>query len=157
MDLKTEALKAINATEKFFNMTTAELTEADSGFRPRPEMMTAAQQVAHAAQVIDWIRVGAFDGAWDMDFEASQRRVNEVSSLAAARATMREAWERLRETTRAASNEELAATMADNPILPGRPRYHAYEALIDHTGHHRGALSVYLRLLGRVPGMPYAE
>ncbi len=29
-------------------------------------------------------------------------------------------------------------------------------AITDHTSHHRGALSVYARLLGKVPAMPYA-
>jgi hypothetical protein len=27
----------------------------------------------------------------------------------------------------------------------------------DHTAHHRGALTVYSRLLGKVPKMPYAD
>jgi len=29
-------------------------------------------------------------------------------------------------------------------------------AIVDHTAHHRGALSVYARLPGKVPMMPYA-
>jgi uncharacterized damage-inducible protein DinB len=27
--------------------------------------------------------------------------------------------------------------------------------MIEHTAHHRGALTVYSRLLGKVPPMPY--
>ncbi len=57
----------------------------------------------------------------------------------------------------ASSDAELAQPMADNPILGARARYNGIEALIDHTGHHRGALAVYARLAGRVPEMPYGD
>lgn len=157
MDLKTEALSEIETTRKFFDRTTRCLAEEDSSFRPRPQMMSTAGQMAHAAQVIDWFREGAFDAVWAMDFAAAQAETDKVESLAAARQWLADAWQRLRERIEAATHEELAATLPDNLILPGRPRYHVVEAIVDHTGHHRGALAVYARLLGRVPEMPYAE
>lgn len=157
MDLKREALSEIDSTRKFFDRTTRCLAEEDSTFRPRPQMMSTAGQMAHAAQVIDWFREGAFDASWNMDFEAAVAETEKVDSLATARKWMADAWQRLRERVEAASQDELAATLPDNPILPGRPRYHVVEAIVDHTGHHRGALAVYARLLGRVPEMPYAE
>ena len=43
------------------------------------------------------------------------------------------------------------------PIMGGLPRLAVFGALTDHTAHHRGALSVYARLLGKVPPMPYME
>jgi len=43
------------ASKEFFERSTRVLDEADSGFRPRDEMMTVAHQVAHAAQTIDWL------------------------------------------------------------------------------------------------------
>lgn len=52
------------------------------------------------------------------------------------------------------SEAELAAPMAENPILSG-PVHHVVAAIVDHTAHHRGALTVYARLRGQVPAMPY--
>lgn len=157
MDLKAEALYEIEATAKFFDRSTRCLTEEDSGFRPTPEMMTVAGQVAHAAQTIDWFREGGLSDNWQMDFEAAAGETAKIDSLATARTWMADAWGRLRQAVEASSNEELAAILPDNPILPGRPRYHTIEGIVDHTGHHRGALSVYARLLGKTPDMPYGE
>jgi uncharacterized damage-inducible protein DinB len=39
--------------------------------------------------------------------------------------------------------------------MGGLPRQCIVGAISDHTAHHRGALGVYARLLGRVPAMPY--
>jgi uncharacterized damage-inducible protein DinB len=41
--------------------------------------------------------------------------------------------------------------------MGGVPRFAITNALTDHTAHHRGALTVYARLLGLVPPMPYMD
>ena len=157
MSLKSEALKEIDSTRRFFARTTRCLGEAEAGFRATPETMTVAQQVAHAAQVVDWFREGAMEDRWDMDFEAAMKVTDGVTSLAEARLWMDNAWERIRTRIEASTDAELDSPMADNPILGVRRRYHVVEALADHTGHHRGALAVYARLAGKVPEMPYAD
>ena len=43
------------------------------------------------------------------------------------------------------------------PIMGGQPRLAIFGALTDHSAHHRGALTVYSRLLGKVPPMPYMD
>ena len=156
-NLKQEALAEIAATRKFFDRTTSVLTEADSGFRATPETMTVAGQVAHAAQSLDWFREGGFEDRWRTDWEAMAAEAARVESLAAARQWLDEAWERLRGAVEAMPESALAEPIAPNPILPERPRYHVIEGLVDHTAHHRGALAVYARLLGKVPPMPYGE
>jgi uncharacterized damage-inducible protein DinB len=157
MQLKTEALQTLDATRRFFDRTTRCLTEADSLFRATPGTWTIATHVAHVAQTLDWFREGCFENRWRMDFEAMIAETATASSLAAERARLAEAWERLRDRVAAATEAELAAPLADNPILPGRPLVHIVEAVVDHTGHHRGALAVCARLAGRVPEMPYAD
>jgi len=157
MQLKTEALMTLDATRRFFDRTTRCLTEADSGFRASPETWTVAAHIAHVAQTLDWFREGCFDDRWRMDFDAMTGETAAATSLAEARAGLAAAWDRLRARIEAASEAELAGTIADNPILPGRPRVHLVDAVVDHTGHHRGALAVYARLAGRVPEMPYAD
>lgn len=157
MNLKAEALGTIAATRKFFDRTTRCLEEGDSTFRPHPATMTAASQVAHAAQVIDWFRAGAFENDWNMDFAAQQAETDTVVSLAAARAKLDGAWTRLAERIERANEAELAAAMPDNPILQSLPRIHVVAAIVDHAAHHRGALAVYARLAGRSPEMPYGD
>ena len=157
MSLKAEALQEIQLTRHFFSRSTRCLTESDSGFRATPETMTVAQQVAHVAQTLDWIREGMFEDRWDMDFEKAIGVTNAVTSLTAARKELDAAWERMSARVEASSDAELTQPMADNPILGTRARYNGIEAMIDHTGHHRGALTVYARLAGRVPEMPYGD
>jgi len=60
MSLAGIAVAELKSTEQFFNRSTRTLSEEHSGARPAPGMMTAAQQVAHAAQTIDLFIEGAF-------------------------------------------------------------------------------------------------
>ena len=55
---QNEFVKQLFASKDFFERSTRVLEEADSEFRPNPEMMTAAQQVAHTAQTLDWFVEG---------------------------------------------------------------------------------------------------
>jgi uncharacterized damage-inducible protein DinB len=41
--------------------------------------------------------------------------------------------------------------------MGGEPRISILFGILEHTAHHRGALSVYTRLCGKVPLMPYME
>ena len=157
MNLRAEALHDLAATRKFFERTTRCLDESDSTFRAHPATMSIASHVAHTAQVADWFRAGAFDGVWDMDFPRLQAETDAASSLAAARAAFDAAWNALTARVETASEEELAAPMPDNPILGAVPRCHVISAVVDHTGHHRGALAVYARLAGKTPEMPYGD
>lgn len=157
VDWRAEALAEIAATRRFFDRTTSVLDEADSGFRATPETMTVASQVAHVAQVLDWFREGALHDRWDLDFERQVAATDGVTSLAEARRWLGEAWERLRAEIAELPEEKLFEAVADNPIIPGRPRIHAVAAAVDHCGHHRGSLAVYARLAGKVPPMPYGD
>jgi len=157
MELKAEALATVAATRKFFDRTTRCLEESDSTFHAHAATMSAAAHVAHTAQVVDWFRAGAFDGVWNMDFPTQQAETERVASLAEARRWLDAAWDRLTARLEQSSEDELHAAMPDNPILGTRARFHAVAAIVDHTGHHRGALAVYARLAGRTPEMPYAE
>ncbi len=157
MQLKQEALASIESTRRFFDRSTRALEEGDSAFRASAETMTVAGHVAHVAQTIDWFREGALADRWEMDFEAANAAVARVTSLTAARGDLAAAWDRLRAAIEALPEKKLAEPMAENPILPPKPRFWLVEALVDHTGHHRGALAVYTRLLGKVPPMPYGE
>lgn len=158
MTLAEQALIDIDAAHEYFTRSTRNLTEAHSSLMPAPGMMTAAQQVAHAAQTIDWFMKGAFrPEGFDLDFDAHAKAVEAVTSLAEARAWFDRAFAAAKATIGSMTDEALGAPIAEGPIMGGAPRMAVISAITDHTAHHRGALTVYARLVGVVPPMPYME
>lgn len=148
----------LKSTKQFFDTSTRCLTEDDSSFTPAEGMWTVAQQVAHAAQTIDWFFVGAFrPEGFDMDWDKLGKEVAAVRSLGAARAWLDAAFARAAEALTSRPADEVFGLLPPNPILGEVPRSTIVSAIVDHTAHHRGALTVYSRLLGRVPAMPYME
>jgi uncharacterized damage-inducible protein DinB len=148
----------ILASKDFFERSTSVLDEADSEFRPRDEMMTVAQQVMHTAQTLNWFIDGVTRSAgFDLNFEAAALALKEAKSLTEARATFNEASERACDFLRSKTPEELAQPLPPGPIMGGQPMSDIVWAMLDHNAHHRGALTVYARLLGKTPLMPYGS
>jgi uncharacterized damage-inducible protein DinB len=148
----------VDAIKEYFDRSTRALTEEDSGFAPKEGMYTAAQQVAHVAQTVEWFVDGAFaPGGFPMDWEKMDQEVRAVKSLAEARAWLDRAVAHALAQIDAKSDEEWKSPLPEGPIMGGLPRYLVFGSLNDHTAHHRGALTVYARLLGKVPPMPYME
>lgn len=156
--MKTEIFVAeLKSAQDFFNRSTRCLTEEDSNFAPAPGTWTVAQQVAHAAQTVDWFFEGAFrPEGFAMDFERMGAEVGQVQSLTEARAWLARSFERALADLAGRSPEELREPLPPG-VMEGQPRAAIIGALMDHTAHHRGALTVYARLLGKVPAMPYME
>ena len=146
------------AAHEYFNRSTRALTEAESGFAPAEGMFTAAAQIAHVAQTIEWFVDGAFspDG-FSMDFESMDKQVRTCTSIAAARAWFEKAVAHAHSMIDQHTEEEWLAALPPGPIMGGLPRSTIFGAINDHTAHHRGALTVYARLNGKVPPMPYME
>lgn len=158
MSLAENALTELSAAHEYFTRSTRALTEAQSAFAPAPGMMTAAQQVAHAAHTIDWFMQGAFrPEGFDMDFEGHAQAVNACTSLSAARAWFDKAIETAKQTVATKSDADLMTPLPKDGIMGGAPRMAVFGGITDHTAHHRGALTVYARLQGLVPPMPYME
>lgn len=155
IDLHRVAEESLKQCEAFFARSTSLLAEEHSGFRPSPEMMTVAEQVAHVAISVEWFVEGALGRGFDLDFEAGAREAASFTSLAAARARLERAFANARACWAAASAAELAAPLPENPIMSNKPRFTVLAAIEEHTAHHRGALAVYARLLGLEPLMPY--
>ncbi len=149
-------IEQLDRVEDYFQRGTSNLEESDSELRPTPEMFSAAQQVAHVAQTVDWFMEGAFrPEGFRMDWDAMEAELREFQSLAAAREWLARAFEAARKALGSMTSEELLLPIAEGPIMGGAPRMAAIEAIQDHTAHHRGALGVYTRLAGRTPPMPY--
>jgi len=121
-------------------------------------MMTAAQQVAHAAQTVDWFIEGAFrPEGFSQDWEGQAKVVATHTSLSAARAWFERAIANAKAVIGAKSDADLMAPLPSGPIMGGLPRMAIISSITDHTAHHRGALTVYARLNGVVPPMPYMD
>ncbi len=119
-------------------------------------MMTAAQQIAHAAHTIDWFVEGAFrPEGFDLNFEAQATAYMAVTSIADARAWFERAVAAASTTLGAKTDADLLVLMPPGPVMGGMPRMAILGAITDHTAHHRGALTVYARLNHIVPPMPY--
>lgn len=158
MSLAKSAVAELSSAQEFFNRSTRNLTESLSSYAPAPEMMTVAQHVAHAAQTIDWFIEGAFSPAgFDLNFEEHAKPVMAVTSLDAARAWFEKSVAGASAVLGTKSDEELLAPLPEGPIMGGLPRLAIISAITDHTAHHRGALTVYARLNGIVPPMPYGD
>ena len=147
----------LQMARQFFLTSTSCLTEEDSAYAPKPEMFTVAQQVAHTAQTIDWFIDGAFGNGFDMNFEQIVADIKKFTSLQQARDAFEKAFERAIQTVKGSSDEELTAPLPEGPIMGGAPKAAVISAISEHTAHHRGALTVYSRLLDKVPPMPYGE
>jgi uncharacterized damage-inducible protein DinB len=153
-----EGIKSVLASQReYFNRSTRPLEEQHAGYAPKAEMITVAGQVAHVAQTIEWFFDSAFAGEWRMDFEEMDRQVRSVRSLSEAKAWFERAIDRAIEVAGSHTAEEWAALFPPNPIIGEVPRFAIVGAVTDHTAHHRGALTVYQRLLGLTPLMPYME
>jgi len=155
---KQAMLGEISALAEYFERSTRVLTEDDSNYAPQTGLFTVAQMVAHVAQTIDWFVSGAFEpGGFSMDFESMDKEVRAVTSLDHARVWFGRAVAKAKAVVEAKSEAEWYAPLPPGPIMGGLPRAAILGACTDHTAHHRGALTVYSRLLGKTPPMPYME
>ena len=152
---KTGFAEEVKSLKQFFDKSTKVFGEKDSAFAPKKGVYTVAQHVAHIAQAIDWFIVGAFrKEGFEVDFQKMDREVRKVTSLKKARAWMNKACTKAMKVLSSNSAAEMKKPIT-GPLMTGEPRSAIMVAMTDHTAHHRGALTVYARLLDRVPPMPY--
>lgn len=153
-----QCIQQLRATKEYFDRSTRCLAEQHGQFRPADGMMSAAEQIAHVAQTVDWFIEGASrPEGFDMDFDGHMKAVRATKSLKDARAWLARAFAQAEAWTKAKSPAELAVPLPEGPVMGGVPRFAIFGAIDDHTAHHRGALTVYSRLQGLTPAMPYME
>jgi uncharacterized damage-inducible protein DinB len=149
-------VKELEATRVFFDRSISIFEPKDSTFAPVPGIFTVANQIAHVAQTFDWFMEGAFrPEGFSMDWEKLENGVRAVTTLGDALAWWNRAMDAAIAKTAATSAREFAVLLPEGPIMGGSPRGAIIGALVDHTAHHRGALTVYARLLGKQSPMPY--
>ncbi len=156
MDGKQAA--AMVRREQKYLMNIVRSFKPDHGdFRPVDGMMSVAQQVRHIALTVKWFREGAFGAGFDMDFGKLEAENQRSVALDASVKELEETYSAYAEFLGSLRAAELLAPMPPNAIFWEAPKMAVLSAGADHTAHHRGALSVYLRLLGITPVMVYTE
>ena len=146
----------LKTSHKYMKSTISIFDEDDAGFAPQPELYTVAGHIAHAADSVEWFVEGAFGKGWNLDFDGLIAAARAVETLEEATAWLDRAFEKAIVTFEAASEEDLGGTIPDERIMKGAPRSAIVGPIVDHTAHHRGALTVYARLVGKVAPMPYS-
>ena len=128
------------------------LPEARGQWQPHPKSMTLAQLAAHVTAMIKW--VNATINLTELDFsspEAAQYAPPRFETTAALVETFDANVRAAREAIAGASDADLMAGWTlrngEHKIL-SLPRVAALRSFVmNHHIHHRGQLSVYLRLL----------
>lgn len=157
MTLSPAALVAeLAETHRFFRNTVACFEAADGAFTPVADAYTVAQHIAHVARTVDWfVEAATRDAGFDLDFETHIAEARAVQDLDAALAWLDRSFAAAVSTLQELGPERLAAPLPEGPIMAGAPRAAVVGGIVDHSAHHRGALTVYARLCGRFPAMPY--
>ncbi len=156
--MKEGLLKELDTVKLFFERSTSCLTENDSSFSPKEGMLTIAHQVAHVAQSIDWFVEGMTrPEGFDMNFEVHWVNVKPMTSLTEARAWFSRSIAAAKAAVENMSEEELISPLPKGEVMGGAPKLAVIGAISEHTAHHRGALTVYSRLIGHEPKMPYMD
>ncbi len=155
--MKEGVIGELQTARQFFLNSISCLQEEDSAYAPQAGMYTVAQQVMHTAQSIEWFIDGAFGSSgFDMNFERHIAEAKQCESLDQAIKRFNEAIANAIQTLQNASDADLTTPFpSDSPIMAGIPKMAAISGISDHTAHHRGVLTVYSRLLGKIPQMPY--
>lgn len=156
--IKEGLISQLRTVSAFFQRSSSCLSEEDSSFAPKEGLYPVTNQVAHVAQTIDWFIDGAFrPQGFDMNFEEHIQRALECTSLKTGREWFERAVNNAIEVIGSKSDEDWQQPLPAGPIMGGAPRLAIVSAIADHTAHHRGVLTVYSRLLGKEPLMPYGE
>ncbi|MDJ0522943.1 MAG: DinB family protein [Planctomycetota bacterium] len=145
----------LQAARAFFENTIACFEPEDGSFAPQEGMFTVAQHIAHTAHTIEWFLEGAFrPQGMDLDFAAQEKDVRAIEELEDALAWWNSANDQALEAVAGSAPESWSEPIRGE-LMGGMPRESVIGGIVDHNAHHRGALSVYARLAGREPKMPY--
>ena len=148
----------LRSSQEFFERTMSCLQEEDGTFQPQETAFSTIAQVAHAAQTVDWFMDGITEGkTFSTDFEGLEKELAETKTLQAAKAWFHRSMAMAIQAAEEQPDSFWHSKLPDGPMFAGMPRSFALGGILDHNAHHRGALSVYARLCGHKPAMPYGD
>ena len=126
------------------------------GWQPHEKSMTLGRLAAHVAEIPVWVNRCVEAAAFDFATVPAQRNTypDRAALMAVFEERLANAVAALQSTTDEALNENYTV-LRGNQVLYSMPRkVMVRNFTCNHLVHHRGQLSVYLRLLDvQVPGM----
>ncbi|MFC1513669.1 DinB family protein [candidate division KSB1 bacterium] len=155
MDITT-ALNIIKKERKLLDNVLNDFKPEHGEFKPTEEMMSAAHQIKHIALTTGWFMKGAFGSGFEMNFEEYLEEMKKPVTLEEALGILNNTYDETAANIEKMTEDEISSPLPENPILGQAPRFSVLYANSDHTAHHRGVLTVYLRLLGITPKMIYS-
>jgi uncharacterized damage-inducible protein DinB len=154
-------VQQLTQCKEYLDRATRALTEEDSSFKPTDDAFTVAQQIAHIGLTIDWFIEGGFGKGFVLNEEGKipghAEALQNIKSLEGARSLCAQSFSNAIQVIGSKSPQHVLELMPDNPIMGVAPRMVVVHGIEEHTAHHRGSLSVYTRMLGKVPPMPYMD
>jgi uncharacterized damage-inducible protein DinB len=130
----------------------AAVPEIHREYRPDPESRSALELAWHIVSSEIWLLEGIVNGQLAPEQARLPRHIRSVQDVIDLHRT---SVPELLDQVRQLGPEGLLRTMPFN--AEDNPSIVYLSFLIRHTAHHRGALTVYARLLGKTPLMPYGE
>ncbi len=152
-----DAVQIVQTERKFLTNGIKQFKPEHGDFKPQDGMRTVTQLIRHIAWSVNWFREGAFGSGFSMNFEQEESELSKPFPFEDAVAELNEAYDDWIVTLETKTSEELTSPLDENPVFGPAPKLVCISANADHTAHHRGALMVYLRLLGETPKMIYED
>lgn len=151
MELKSYLLARLEAEAALTRKTIERVPEGLNDYRPHPRSMPLGYLAALVASMPGWITLMIERDELDFGDPRSQSlRAQPAATREALIAASEQALESGRRSLSATTDEHLLTPWAfkmNGQTLDGGPRHVMIsEAVLSHLAHHRGQLTVYLRL-----------
>ena len=151
MDLKSYLLKQLESEAAITRKAVARVPEGRNDFKPHEKSMPLGYLAALVASMLGWITLMIERDELNLDDQASQGfRANIAEKNAELVAMVEGAVASARRSLESTTNEHLltpwAFKMGGNTVSQDARYLMIANAVFSHLAHHRGQLTVYLRL-----------
>jgi uncharacterized damage-inducible protein DinB len=152
-----EAVKLIKTERHYLQNILKDFRPEHGHFKPTEEMRTVGQQIKHITLTTKFYYETVFGSGFTMSFQEYKEEMKKLIGLEDAIKDLDEIHNKAVSLVEDKTEEEMKAPLpSNNPMLGEGTLENVIIRNIDHTAHHRGALTVYLRLLGIKPEIIYA-
>lgn len=158
MELKSYLLAQLDREADLTRKTIARVPEGRNDFKPHERSMAFGYLAAVVASMLGWIAIMIDRDELNLDDPANDNlRPTPPATTAELNASVESAVAAARRSLESTTDEHLLAPwafrMGGRPV-DRRPRHSMIAGALSHLAHHRGQLTVYLRLVeAKVPAL----
>ncbi len=159
MILKEYFLAQLDREAASTRKTIERVPEGHDDFKPHPRSMEFGYLASVVATMLGWIALIIDRDELNLDSpEGAEFRTKPISGKAELLASLESAIEKARKALQSSNDEHLAKPWAfkigGNPVSRNPRGVMIADSVFSHLAHHRGQLTVYLRLLeAKVPAL----